>query len=438
MIARPEKKWVNLVLPFGLAAVVVLGGGRVTSAGMTATTVQAARDTACIDQLGALDLSPGSFSFVDNGIVRDTIVTPNPGLTQNAQYVGARRCVARVDSIRRHPEPLMPDYSRLAMIHTMIPEYHDEQRLPDGAGGLGPKAHLFASPNLAGFRHPWQFAEHRSDGVLVAHVFVDPLRGETVPQWYVDLGLLPGLNCVWLARVTGATSYRAFVRPVNPRGVCDKRVTRVVQLEVKTSHSGAADSLYPPVARFSESAEGKPLLGVRCLNAWCEIGTSPFTLRAPVPAMFGDVSDRATIKGWHDEQVLSIRNPADRRVFVPTSAPMLRAALVPRDGVELLSSADFDGRWQAVGNLYLETEPPAGSKYATWGLKYGRNTVYVRRFNWGWGVRMSNATNQRVWRLTQRDFHEDAAIPGTARFRWTIGDDGIWLPCGQHCCHMEG
>src|SRR5688500_9657726 len=172
MLARPERKWVNLVLPFGLTAVaVMLGGGGVTIAGMTATTVRAPRDTACINQLEALELSPGSFSFVDNGMVRDTIVMPNPGLSQNAGYVAARRCVARVDSLRRHPAPLMAAYSRLAMTHAMIPEYHDEQRLPDGRGGLGPKAHLFASPNLAGFRHPWQFAEHGSDGIMVAHVF---------------------------------------------------------------------------------------------------------------------------------------------------------------------------------------------------------------------------------------------------------------------------
>ncbi len=196
--------------------------------------------------------------------------------------------------------------------------------------------------------------------------------------------------------------------------------------------------LYPAVARFGESAAGNPLIGVRCLNAWCEMGAGTFDLRPPLPVTFGDYSPRATIKGWHDEQILSIRRLTPVPRFVPTSPP-LRAALVPREGVEALSPADFSAGWQRVAELYLETAPPTGSKYASWGLQRGKNSIDLRQFAWGWTVRMTPPAPgaPRVWRVVARDVHLDAGIPGTARFRWTTGDDGMWVPCGQSCCHVE-
>lgn len=440
MHSQTDVKRFAVAIVLGLPAVVTLGATRREPAAVPSAI--AVNDSACFDLLNQLELTPGTFTIVDNGIVRDTIPNPSPALQQSPGYRRARRCVDSTDLARRsHYRALQPDYSRLMMTHTMIPEYHDEQRLSDGAGGLGPKVNLYASPNLGGFKQLWQFTEHGARGILVGHIFVDPLAGETIPATYAALGLARrGLYCLWLARPAGAPSYRAFVRRTNNQGVCADTMP-ATSLSVQISDQGDVDSLYPPVARFSESAEGKPLLGVRCLNAWCEIGEPPYTLRNPLPVTMGAATSdyRARIKGWHDEQILSTRNPANRRTFIPTSAPALRAALVPRPGVEWLSTADFSTGWKDVGDLYLEQDPPAGSKYARWGLKMGKNAVALRFHNSAWSVRLISASDgMHFWRLTQRDFHPDAAIPGTARFRWTIGDDGLWLPCGMSCCHMEG
>jgi hypothetical protein len=442
MHGQHESRWSVATLPLGLSVVLALAALANEGERSSPPPVsQFANDSVCVSLMEALTIPAGSMSIFDNGMVRDTIVTPNPALTQNP-YARARRCVDSVDVARRGGghRALAADYSRLAMIHAMIPEYHDEQRLPDGRGGLGPKAHIYASPNLDDFRHLWQVGEHAARGVLVAHVFIDPLRGESIPPTYGALGLpRAGLYCVWLARVYGAAGWRAFVRPVDSQGVCDPSGSRV-SLSVTESSAGGPDSLYPPVARFSTSRVGNPLLGVKCLNAWCEIGAGSFDVLPPLPNAFGDVSTRASIKGWHDEQVLSVRDPAQNRRFVPTTTPTLTAALVPRDGVELLAPADFNTRWQEVAYLYLDNDPVPGSKYARWGLKRGKNTLTLRNFAGKWAVMMTPPSpgGTVIWRLTAQDIHLDAGIPGTARFRWTVGDDGVWVPCGQSCCHVEG
>ena len=138
-----------------------------------AVAVASAADSSCIAFLNVLGTSPGGFAIVDNGLVRDTIVTPNPQLQRNLEYRRGRACVDSVDNKGRDSaqSALRGDYSRLVMIHAMIPEYHDEQRLSDGSGGLGPRAHVYASPNLDDFEWPWQVGEHQGSGVLVAHVF---------------------------------------------------------------------------------------------------------------------------------------------------------------------------------------------------------------------------------------------------------------------------
>jgi hypothetical protein len=82
------------------------------------------------------------------------------------------------------------------MIHSMIPEYHDEQRLTTGTGvGLGPQVGIYASPNLDDFTGLWQFAAHGKEGVLVAHIVVSKQAGETIPVTYQKLGLGDGLSC---------------------------------------------------------------------------------------------------------------------------------------------------------------------------------------------------------------------------------------------------
>src|SRR5687767_518650 len=127
----------------------------------------------------------------------------------------ARNCAATTDSVRRlfSTRSAREDRLRLTEMHSTIPEYHDEQRLPSGTGSnLGPMAGIYASPHLGSFVEDQQFAEHGAEGVMVAHVFVGQIGTEVLPQTYQDLGLSFGLNCLWVIRSASAPNWTAKVR----------------------------------------------------------------------------------------------------------------------------------------------------------------------------------------------------------------------------------
>lgn len=370
--------------------------------------------------------------------------------TATPQYKAARECISSLDQTRRAvPRRFVRgDYSRLAEIHMMIPEYHDEQRLPAGPNFLGPKAYAYASPNLDDFTAQWQIEAHGNRGVLVAYVFVDLLPGEIVPLTYRQLHLVAGMNCVWLARqnATGGPSggWTAKILPATPSPMnrCDPTVASpyTSPLAVRMQQDGGSDfDAYPPVVRFGESAVvssmlGKPLVGVKCLNAWCEIGAAPFDVRPPIAAIGATTASvRARVKGWHDEQVLTDRTPPN---FLFT--PIIRAAIVPEDNIETISPARFAAGWQRVATIVFST-PTTGTKYQTWGLRQGRNIVEVRNKAGAWQIQVTPPNGvPRPWRYLHREQHVDVGVPGTARVRWTHADDGFWVPCGMACCHVEG
>jgi len=44
----------------------------------------------------------------------------------------------------------------------------------------------------------------------------------------------------------------------------------------------------------------------------------------------------------------------------------------------------------------------------------------------------------RIWLNVVEMPHLDYPVPGSVRFRWTVADDGVWIPCGQSCCRGDG
>lgn len=366
--------------------------------------------------------------------------------TDESFVTAAVRCVSREDSTRRvRPQRSVSDAMvPLARMHTMIPEYHDEQRLPVNAGAdLGPQAAIYASPHLDDFKKPWEFEAHGPVGALVAFVFVTRASWTgSMPGAYTDLGLAWGLNCVYLGRAATPSGWQGKVVPA-PGGTCRRNGPGTTLEVAANSLGGPADEMYPPVARFSESTLGKPLLGVKCLNAWCEMGRGPFTPLDPLGKTVGLTDPKALVKGWHDEQVLS-----EARWLSPTSYIFVktgpRAALIPEPGIEDLNEAAFQTNWQPVATILLESTPTTG-KYARWHLKRGPNRLELRwilgsngRPVWEARIWPSGAPNPERWFFNQRERHFDVGVPATVRFRWTIMDDGIWAPCGMSCCQVEG
>lgn len=337
------------------------------------------------------------------------------------------------------------DLQYAAEMMASIPEYHDEQRLPDGNGGYGPPAYIFASPNIGGFEHTWQLDEHGTRGALWMIVVVDTVSTAALPGIYRDLGLQPGgRNCVWLARTNGSLRARVThqldrTMPCSPTAA--SRPLHVVQ-DPLGAVVAAADQ--PAAARFTESRAGRPLLGARCLLTWCDFGPPPATETGgpgwePAQVQLVGGPPNATsrpqerVKGWHDSQVLSIGQGASLRPGGP------RATFVPAQGIASRSMEFYRGvTFHPVGTLHV-LGPVTGTPYDTWGLRPGRNTLSLRLdSNGAWQMQIASPQFSKVWNNVHRHDHHDAAVPGPARFRWISYDDGFWVPCGQGCCRADG
>ena len=355
----------------------------------------------------------------------------------------SRRCIDSVDAGRRYQSAARtsPVFAKMLTMHLDVPEYHDEQRLSDGGNGFGPMAFIYALPTLESFTDSTQFENHGDRGALIGLVNVETYGMPGVlPQTYHDLSLTIGVNCVYLTFRSSAPPpqrWRAYLTPANPDSTCSSS-TNPVWLPVKRTRvpgNGERPSPfqdYPPVARFGETSTDLPLLGFKCVDGWCDIGHGAQSARPPMQG--GPPGRESSIKGWHDEQVVSERTPTAgyRRAF--------RAKLTPRARLDTITLDDLSN-WTTLATISIG---PAGAsgKYLKWGMAQGDNEVqlkYARPTN-AWEAQMVPAGGGPPTRLkfVGRHEHYDVPVPGTARFRWTIGDEGIWVPCGQGCCKVEG
>jgi hypothetical protein len=384
-----------------------------------------AQDSACINAVRAARATQSNDSLV---------------------WAPALKCADEMDLGRRTRiiNSVQTEMLRLATESWTIPESHDEQRLSDGGTGLGPVAFIFASPHLGAFRTLEQIRGQPGPGLLVALVVVDTTLGAVLPPTYQQLGLRAGKNCVWLSHVgpPGPNSWRASVTPpVTTAGECrDPMATptggayppgnlRVYREAWVSSQFQNADD-YPAVARFTEDAFGRPLLGVRCLKGWCDIGPQNFqpVLMQNYP---GPNTKERKIKGWSDTQRLALLTSTNLVAGPP-------AILTPEPNLDQIPEAKFASGWIRVAEVNFPAGP--GSKYASWGFSSGANQVAIQKFpNGSWRFQITNANGQRrEWKNVHRHLHRDAPVPGTVRWRFTAADDGIWVPCGSACCRSDG
>lgn len=386
--------------------------------------------------------------------------SPDPLSGDSAKRDSAMRAdESHQDSLLRYVAPAL---TRLASMKWRIPEFHDEQAFPIwergtppaktatvGAGidplaanDFGPIVKMYASPHLQDFKQPSQIREQGTRGVLVSVIFVDPKWGgfpfvDPLPGPYIRLGLRRGINCLWLALPTSSGGWKGYISPAKD-SVCDAPAERI-ELRVVASHPGnLAD--YPPVARFSETEDGEPLFGVPCLNAWCEFGPMQMIVAgagADIPEpwkpqppfeMLGRKEGR--IKGWYDEQWLSLKIGGKLR-------PGIRAAVFPAKDLQTTADSSFYLKKVRVGSVYLYAKPPATSRYYRWGMRKGWNAVFI----WWWGGEqwrmhfesINEHFNNPTWIAVTRMTHQDAVPPGSARFRSTSPDE-LWFECGVACC----
>jgi len=380
--------------------------------------------------------------------------------------IRARRCIDSTDASFRDRAigRASAEMARLMPLSLTIPENHDEGRLPDGTGLLGPMVHIFGSPFMGGFTRRAQIVEHGQPGVLAAVVVVQLRGGETIPTSYLNLGLHDGMSCLWLslANVAPSTNYRVAVTHAvgaspTSGGTCERTAPVVANLTVAdVAEAGFPYAeQYPATARLDFDNSGRVTFGFKCAKAWCEAGTTDATVRvswargiAPSPT----TPAQRRIKGWHDEQVFAeefVTGLGQTRWRAAT----VRGSIVPDENIGDRDRAYFvanAGRWVRVAELDIVGPLTPASKYYAWGLRSGRNylgmryvagrdTLEVGVFANPLPATPSSAPSPRgIWKVRERMMHFDVPVPPTARFRFTVADDGVWIPCGVACCRADG
>ena len=416
--------------------------------------------------------------------------------------IGMRVCVDSVDMARRGHAVDQADTAAIESFRNFfdIPEYHDEGRLPAGQDEkgrlLGPQAFIYASPFLDGINRAGQIYEQEMPGLLAAIVIVQRGPDETLPQTYSSLHLQFGINCVWLhlphppngrkdfvGNVT-QLPFEAYVSQTDTKTSCRKAWMGNKSLPNNFSVGGITTSPvqgplavvavhldhwtrfsdYPAVARFDTDRSGNfPVLAFKCLDAFCEVlpatvqaagvlnqqaykaVRTPFELKRgnetrPVwnvpdsaPPGRPDIRVRV-IKGWHDEQVLAERS--DGAIWRPLG-PLARIEPVPE--AARYDSSTFEDTWLPVAIITIARPfTDTTNKYYRWGLREGRNELWMRHANGKWAVELRRGDQHIPWIFVKRMRHFDAGVPATARFRWTGIDDGVWVPCGEACCRSDG
>ncbi len=376
-----------------------------------------------------------------------------------------RNCIERADSTSRarRLEMTRPEAMRLAIMFFDVPEYHDEGRLAVDVerpnGELGPVAGIYASPFLGGFTRPAQIYEQGLPGTLAAIVTIEGKPGAPVPPSYKTLQLQTGMNCVYLyvdpppagmskAVYLKSLHYTARVSHPNAGDPCERQAaisTPSLAVVAVRSKKFSKDADYPAVARFDTDVTGAPIMSVRCLNSFCEIGVAaeksvrtPGKLHRPHPdsAKWDPIigGDRKQIiKGWHDEQHLAMKGTD--QIW---RASEVKALMRPDPVAAEYDSADFEGQWKSVGTIEIFDDVPLTSKYFKWGLGKGENVVQLRHDPppTSWHVRVLPPKGAPVfpWHYVLRTVHYDMTVPAIVRFRWTAEDDGVWAPCGNACC----
>jgi hypothetical protein len=249
----------------------------------------------------------------------------------------------------------------------------------------------------------------------------------------------------------------------------------------------------PPVARWDHTGKVQ-YIGIKCGTAWCSVGPmTTWNPQAPKPAPAG--ANRAVqlthlVKGYHDQQLLApptgydwdhAGTPGPEEWVRPSS---ILGTIVPEPGVGGFNDATYavpNERWVKVATTYLEgtdvgayrekygfartPSPNIGNEVrlcdprikecpglpanieGTTSCKKAHETINQENMNGGsssrWYARVRPADGGgEVFRCVVRREHgvlpSGIRMPNTARWRWLVDDDSIWVPCIFSCCQLQG
>lgn len=198
-------------------------------------------------------------------------------------------------------------------------------------------------------------------------------------------------------------------------------------------------------------------ISVRCGDAWCDV--MPTDAAGPVPDLRpGDLPSTAKVdlKGWYDQQFLSVPDPAHPGRLVPGST---LATYLPHRELGGLTDPDFDG-WRVVGYIHLNEASPTYKEKLN--LEAGWNRVSLHRGELPegvqatrgcrgaaqgskdgekhkldpWWVKVEAPAGGASYFCSYRQTHPGPAqdLPGIVRWRWLDDDETTWTRCPGGCC----
>lgn len=309
---------------------------------------------------------------------------------------------------------------------------HDCQRLITGDRqqglGYGPLVALFVSPALIKQQVP-------PEGRVVAELVN---YGDVA---YTPLGIPTGYSCLWIGQHPERPHLLvAGVIPPDIGGCAstlrDGDLAVPLQVRELTIDTGRAS--YPSTGRWMwDETRGSQFIGMRCGNAWCELGRNGFVGT-------DHIASAADVPGRFDRQLLAVTQGSSLEVSG------LTGVITPGRDNELTENPSGDApgnRDLHVATLsFLGEDMEAWHAYATkfaldpegpWtDLEIFMNPADngvppdvnpLRRFRNG---RMAD------WKAVRRcDVTHSGS--GTVRWAWSEDDEGFWVPCDKGCCMVR-
>jgi hypothetical protein len=354
---------------------------------------------------------------------------------------------------------------------TLIPEFHDCQRLIDTTHRYGPLAAIWVPPQYLGTIID---SLHVRQPVAIAAAVIHAWDGS-----YEPLGIRQKWNCLYLVGGgAGGLSARMVATggPEECSGSTDPdRLQDPVTLAVeRRQFAGLGDDDYPSVGRWDrdqDRAQPYDYIGFRCNDGWCEVHRPKESEFLPSEAYFLDPAETPLnrrvyeVKGWYDEQYLDVGSGSAKH---PLS---VLGTMVPDSALDTRTVDDFRGQWVPVGVTALSA---SSSVYRT---KLGLEAGHLPRGGQGssltpvaicweagqaacenlpdavrtdcqatpstdpgrwWFARVGDPGRKPVYKCVDRREHLNVGhIPGTARWSWREDDATQWWRCSEGCCTLR-
>ena len=346
--------------------------------------------------------------------------------------------VTMIDSVRRETTEML-EASRVEVGLVSAPDLpnsqlHDCQRLISPKDRPGDPADSL--PLVALFVSSEQVqAGSFAGGRIVADII------NYGPGTYEPLGIKEGLSCLWLeSPADPGGRWIAAIRDAGGSGCAGRAFERppadTLAVEVRRVQ-GETEPSYPPTGRWMwDPSRSSQLIGIRCGNAWCQIG------RGLTPG--GDIASSRDVPGRFDEQLLSYLRPDGVLVlsnlmgrvepgmegsaaFTRTPASVaaandtLHVATVSFDTLSFDGTADADAWAAYVDKFGLGSD--IGSSYDIH-LTAEQDPSGISRWQ-------GRGPDRALDILARGHTHSGS---GTVRWSWVPLDEGIWIPCDEGCC----